>query len=101
MDKILSWKCKKVTEKSLHLSTAYRESSMRNSDNSIIYRPTAVFWLWQTFSFQIGLLGKSKLKSVDSLFSVWIEIRLSFSLFLLKNDVDSALIKYSLLVIYG
>ena len=33
--KIKSWKFKKVMEKSWIFSTAYRESRMRNSDNSI------------------------------------------------------------------
>ena len=33
--KVMSWKFKKVMEKSWNFSTAYRESRMRNFDNSI------------------------------------------------------------------
>ena len=64
-----------------------------------------MFWLWQTFSlcskFQIVMLGKSKLKSFSLLiFSFDIDEAFFFLISIKKNDVDSALIKYSLLVIY-
>ena len=41
--KIKSRKFKKVTEKSWNFSTAYRESRMRNSDNSISMANCSVF----------------------------------------------------------
>ena len=50
--------------KSWNLSTAYHESHTRSSDNShiILYRPTAVIWLWEASSlcakFKIDMVGR-------------------------------------------
>ena len=63
----------KVMEKSWNLSTAYRESRMRNADNSISKGPVQwfgytinydIYYVWQTFrlcsKFQIVMLGKKE-----------------------------------------
>ena len=63
----MSWKFKKSHGIS-PLLIANHALEIPESEIPIIpYRPTAVFWLMQTFSlcskFQIVMLGKSKLKS--------------------------------------
>ena len=64
-EKMKSWKFKKV-ENLWNFSTAYRESRMRNSDNSISIGILQCFRydrLCLCSKFQIVMLGKSKLKS--------------------------------------
>ena len=92
-------------EKSWNFSAAYSEACMRNSDNSIsINRLLQCFGYGRLSVYVLNsksLLGKSKLKSFSLLiFSFDMDEAFFFLISIKKTDVDSALIKYSLFVIY-